>query len=329
MKAYTELTVTGQARRLRALALSALAHYELGTTRLRLITNDMNGIFRVDTLTGEKYILRVSLPEGGHNLAHAQAEVDWLEALASETDLSVPLPLAARDGCRVVSESAPGVPEPRLCALFTWVPGRNLAKVMTPKNLASMGELAAGLHAHAGGYRPRSPGELLHFDRVFPFPEPLVLFDPAYAALMPPARQAVFQQGIAWAGQSIERLAHSGEPMRLLHGDLHAYNVLCCRGRLSPIDFEDLMLGWPVQDIGVTLFHLGDQAASDFRAGYCRRAPWPERFPGEVDSFIAARGIGLANFLLNDPNSRWRAGAEDFLARVEQRVRLCIERSRR
>mgnify|MGYP001412571599 CR=1 FL=1 len=60
--AWQKLTVRGQARRLRPLALAALRQYDLDVVRLRLITNNFNGIFRLDTAAGQKYILRVALP---------------------------------------------------------------------------------------------------------------------------------------------------------------------------------------------------------------------------------------------------------------------------
>ena len=62
MKSFSTLTVLGQARRLRTLALNALQSYDLDVARLRLVTNEFNGIFRVDTTDGQKFILRVTLP---------------------------------------------------------------------------------------------------------------------------------------------------------------------------------------------------------------------------------------------------------------------------
>jgi Ser/Thr protein kinase RdoA (MazF antagonist) len=112
MKPYSALTELGQARRLRPLALNALKPYNLEVRCLRLLTNDINGIFRVDTTDSQKFILRVTLPEGGHNLDHVAAEMDWLAALARDTTLSVPRPLPARDGRLVVEAAAPGVPQP-------------------------------------------------------------------------------------------------------------------------------------------------------------------------------------------------------------------------
>jgi Ser/Thr protein kinase RdoA (MazF antagonist) len=112
-----------------------------------------------------------------------------------------------------------------------------------------------------------------------------------------------------------------GEPMRILHGDLHQWNVRIARGVLSPIDFEDLMMGWPVQDIATTLYYFPAESYSElkdaFQEGYTRHNAWPERHPGEIDSFIAERGVELANFILNDPNPEWRYRAGEFFERVE------------
>lgn len=330
-KPYSVLSVRGQARRLRELALNALAYYELDVVHLRLVTNDMNGIFRVDTRDGQKYILRVTLPEGGHNLDHVAAEMDWLAALVRDTDLSVPRPLPAKDGSLVVEAGAGGVPEARLCAIFSWVSGNDLAEDMSAVNIYKLGELMARLHTHALTFHPLSELFLLRFDRVFPFPEPVVLFDEQFSPLFPAARRAVYERAIVWVQESIDRLKASGEPMRILHGDLHQWNVLNARGVLSPIDFEDLMLGWPVQDIATTLYYFDSRSFVDmysaFQEGYTRHSPWPERHAGEIDSFIAARGLGLANFLLNDPNPAWREKSCEFIERVENRLLGLMERN--
>ena len=91
--------------------------------------------------------------------------------------------------------------------------------------------------------------------------------------------------------------------MRLLHGDFHVWNVLVHRGQLAAIDFEDLMWGWPIQDIGTAfyyLFHRPDFAAvrDGFRRGYEQVSPWPEAEPGDLETFIAGRALVLANDVL-------------------------------
>jgi Ser/Thr protein kinase RdoA (MazF antagonist) len=324
MKTYSSLTLRGQTRRLRLLAFNALPFYNLDVQHLSLVTNDLNGIFRIVTSSGEKYILRVTLPEGGHTLDHVTAEMDWLAALARDTDIRVPRPLPARDGSLVVEAGAPGIPEPRLCVIFSWVPGKDLAGEMSEANVFKMGELMAGLHAHAFTYRPPAGLCLLRFDRIYPFLDPLVLFEETHSALFTPERRATYEKAAAWAQDSIDLLKASAEPMCVIHGDLHQWNVRCRRGVLSPIDFEDLMLGWPVQDIATTFYYFEADGFSGlrtaFREGYSAHRPWPERRTGEIDSFVAARGVGLVNLVLNDPNPAWKIKAEEFVERIERRL---------
>ena len=183
----------------------------------------------------------------------------------------------------------------------------------------------AELHVHALTYQPPAGLDLLRFDRVFPFPEPVILFDESFSIFIPPERCAIYQQAIDWVQSAIDRLKSSGESMRILHGDLHQWNVRYYRGVLSPIDFEDLMWGWPVQDIATTLYYFIDSEQYNsmrdaFQEGYMSFNPWPERYPGEIDAFIAARALGLANFILTDPNPRWNLRAAEFIGLTENRL---------
>jgi len=321
---FYSLSMRAQARRLRALAWNALQHYDLPVTRLRLITNAFNCIFRVDVADGRRLVLRITMPEGGHHRAGTQAEMAWLDALAHETDLTVPRPVLARSGDFVVEAAAVGVPQPRLVTLFTWVDGINIAERLTPENLAHMGSLMARLHQHAETFTPPNAQSLPRFDRVFPFSEPVVLFDPTYASIFPPARATTYRRAQDWAQSAIDRLQASGEPMRILHGDLHQWNVRVHRGQLAPIDFEDLIWGWRVQDIGTSLYYFLDENLDRvwhaFKAGYERLSPWPEQYPGEIEAFICARALMLVNFAIQDPNAYWQESAQRFAEKNEQRL---------
>ena len=47
----------------------------------------------------------------------------------------------------------------------------------------------------------------------------------------------------------------------------------------------------------------------------------PKQYPGEIDLFIAARGLMLANSLLEDVDPEWRAEAPRYFERTEMRLR--------
>lgn len=330
MKAFHELTNRGQAIRLRRMAWAALKRYDLNVERVRLLSNDFNGIFRVDTKDRKKYIVRICLPVGGHSLDMIRSETMWLTALRRDTDLGVPQPLATREGELVATVEVPGVPEPRHCVVFTWVPGSDLADRLTLENLAKLGELAARLHEHAATFTPPEGFRIRTSDSAFPFGEPMVLFDESYRDFLPPGRREVFECALERVQHALDRRYADRQGLRVLHYDLHQWNVKVFRGRLHALDFEDLMWGFPVQDIGITFYYLQGQEEypalrAAFARGYARHREWPEQYPGEIDAFIAGRGLELANFVLQDPNPDWRQRAPAFVERTEVRLRALLD----
>ena len=116
-KPFAGLTELGQARRLRPLAEAALSSYDLEWTRLRLISNGWNCVFRVDTPTGPR-VLRITRPIPGALERSVRSEVEFMSELATNTDIAVPPVLPNRHGELVTLAGAEGVPEARECVVF-------------------------------------------------------------------------------------------------------------------------------------------------------------------------------------------------------------------
>ncbi|MEZ4659802.1 MAG: phosphotransferase [Caldilineaceae bacterium] len=177
MQPFHELTERGQARRLRKLAANALQQYDLDVRGIRLIAVHTNCLFRIDTAAGARYALRIGTP-GEHSLADNLAEVTWLTALRRDTDLHVPIPIANRNGNPITIAEAAGVPEPRRCILFEWIPGRPLDEQITVENYAKLGAIAAKLHQHAASFQPPADFQAMRWDKAFYYPhEPVVIYE--------------------------------------------------------------------------------------------------------------------------------------------------------
>jgi Ser/Thr protein kinase RdoA (MazF antagonist) len=124
----------------------------------------------------------------------------------------------------------------------------------------------------------------------------------------------------------------------VIHADLHQENVKVHRGRLRPLDFYEVIWGYPVQDIALTLYDLryfadcrpyGYGALREaFIAGYASRLPWPEQHRGQIDTLIAGRQLRRANWVLEhetDPFADDPSGAPDPAALVQFFERLEAE----
>ncbi len=327
MRAFHDLTELGRARRLRQVVAAALERYDLEAARLRLMSNDTNGVFRLDTADGRKLVVRVGLGGAiGHSPGQVEAETGWLAALAAEPDLQVAEPLAARDGRRFVRVAVGGVPDPRNVVVFTWLPGRLLEERLDDDTLEAYGMLAARLHRHGRTHRPAEPGAVARYDEVMPFDEPLVILE-AERDLMPPSRRRVFADAVERVAAGIRALQAGGEPMRLLHGDLHPWNVKVNRRGLAPFDFEDLMWGWPVQDVATSLWYLLRRQDYErwkvrFRAGYETVAPWPVPTEDDLRTFLIGRYVVLGNGLVLTPE--WRTEAGRLLRLYEEHLRRLL-----
>jgi Ser/Thr protein kinase RdoA (MazF antagonist) len=309
---FADLTLRGRARRLRALAHAALLRYPLVPRRLRLLSNGWNCVFRLDTDRGP-HVLRITLPGHGHTPASVRSEATYLAALA-ETGLSVPRPVPSEDGALTVEASAPGVPEPRMVTIFRWLPGRPLGDSHEPEHWQAYGALHARLHAFGASWRPPEGFVAGDFDRVFHFPNPVGVWAEDLRG-----HEALFREAQA-ASDELIAAVRARDPVLLTHGDLHKWNVLLHRGRLHPIDFEDLMWVTAAQDLGTSLYYVSrrpDYAAvrDAVRAGYESVAPWPEGTPGEIDALRFARALDLLNVIAADRSDRvvdW----PDFLGRI-------------
>ena len=188
----------------------------------------------------------------------------------------------------------------------------------------------ADLHRAALAFTPPSGFVAPTYDSVYPYELPFVVFEEAGDDLLPARRRDVFAEGRDLVALEFAELIDR-EPMRMIHGDMHGWNVKLNRGRVAVFDFEDMVWGWPIQDIGVALYYYWrrddfDELVAAFRTGYESVAPWPDR-GGELWTVIIARTLLMANDVIVQPE--WRGAAPGIYEVGEERIRDMLERRSR
>ncbi len=332
MRHFDTLTKRGRARRLRSLARQALESYDLDVTRVRLVNNESNCTFRVDTRDAGSYALRVNLP-GMRSAAEIRSELLWQEALWHDTDIPLPRPVRTRTGELVVEARNKRVPEARLCNVSSWVFGRTLSYAKTPENFRKLGVLSARIHAHGRGFQLPAGFAMPTLDTVLPAGRDDVLFDGGQLeTLAPPTQQLVLSIRAALEPE-LGRIYAPGSAPQLIHGDLHWWNVLIYRGHLQPIDFEDYALAFPIQEIAITFFYVlwderFDELLQAFRAGYESISGWPEQRPGQFELLMGQRALDLLNLLMNSPYAEDKEFLVEFVDIVDRVYRTHFERWR-
>jgi Ser/Thr protein kinase RdoA (MazF antagonist) len=322
MRAYDDLTEQGKIRRLHALARKVLEGYDIDPVRLRCIARDTNTTFRVDTADSRTFALRIQADDPETD-SYVATEVAWLEALA-DSGLPVVKVIPATDGSSFVDVEVPGVARARTCVLFSWVAGQTLGGTSTPEEYRSLGVLSARLHDHGEVWSMPDGLEALVWDRVFYYPtEPVVLYEPRFSKHMTPARSRLVRGVEEKADAELARIHRTGSVFPL-HGDLHPWNVHRTRDGLTAFDFNDVMIGAPVQDIAITLFYNRQEPQypdlrAAFEEGYRTVRHWPVESEDQVELLMAARTVNFINYVL-----RTNLAPDDHIPRMTKRIQRVL-----
>lgn len=311
IKPYEELTRLGKIRRLRQIVLKALEEYDFQVEWIKFLTIETNTMFQIRSIDGKRFVLRI-YSEEETTLKENRAEMFWLDSLMRDTDLKVPEPVPRRDGEYITILSVPGVPPDRRCVLFKWIPGRPLENYLSSENYFKLGQTLAKLHDHASTLKSLPPDiQPKKWDQVFYYPDEPVVYDtPQYRDFFPPERVELLEKVIEQADQVFARLFADDDGLILIHGDLHFWNVHCHQGELYVLDFEDINLGYPVQDIAVTLAYGRERDGYDkwkaaFKRGYSSVREWPSENERTIETLVAARTVMFINYVARiDPSPR-------------------------
>ncbi|CAN5879401.1 hypothetical protein BH23ACT5_BH23ACT5_05250 [soil metagenome] len=271
--------------------------YRLPLKDLTHLATHSNALYKADLADGRRLVLRMGEPTA-NTRTNIDIEVAWLMDLARDDQLNLAVPVPAADGRLVVDVVAPEASW--VCVLFTWVPGEALGEGAGTSGYRAMGRLSGRLHRH-GDWRPPDPTLLRRWDQTFYYPEEfeqVVLADPGYDHLFHAVRSEL-NEAVAVTDHFLEHQWSQFTPM-VVHGDLHEWNVHLNLGRAWGIDFEDVMLALPAQDVSVSLYRARgrpdiERLISAFRGGYEEERRWPVGDRTELDGYWAARQVMLMN----------------------------------
>jgi Ser/Thr protein kinase RdoA (MazF antagonist) len=344
MKSYSELTYLGQVRRLGRLAQLAVPFFIPEDVRLTLIQHGENTTYRVDVadtaptnLTDRpyvenRYLLRVH--RTGYQSAESIAsELAWLSALRHQAGLAVPEPVLSLEGAPLVTVSAPGIPEPRVCSLLRWINGRFCDRCK-PGHFGAVGDLMARLHDHAVHWKPPTGFTRRWWDweGLFGDNAGFHLDSDEVWALLPDDYHDMFYAVARQVGQVMLEMGQGPDASGLIHADLHMGNLLFSGGEARPIDFDDCGYGYWVYDFAVALSDWKDSPEwpryhDSLLEGYVQVRPLPEKQLNYLDLFMAARRVSLMLWATDmaQVNSNYRAGLEGWLARYAGRVRQYLD----
>ncbi|GHF49808.1 Ser/Thr protein kinase RdoA (MazF antagonist) [Deinococcus metalli] len=319
---FAALTQRAQVARLRPSALEALRAYPFTVRRLRLLNHGFNTTFRVDTEEGPSYALRINV-NSRRSPQQIGAEMAWLAALAEDTDLCVPVPQPTRDGHLMRELWSPALDRALPVAVFSWLPGPNLGAQATPDQMREVGRAAATLHAHARRWTLPA-GTSLSSLRAPLMDSPNRL--EREHELLTPERREVVSAALARVEAALGRVYAQDTP-RVLHADLHNWNLKWSRGRLSVFDFDDSGVGVPMQDLAISAYYLRpkEELEAELLEGYASATRLPTFAQADYEAVVAGRALVLLNDLLENTTAELRALLPRYVPNSVTKLRHYLE----
>jgi Ser/Thr protein kinase RdoA (MazF antagonist) len=290
-------------------AEQALACYDLSPdSTLRLLNLSENATYAVeDAHTGARSILRVHRKDY-HRPHEIQSELDWLDALRRDGEITVPTVLPARDGRRVVTVDHDGTE--RHVVHFEMVAGTEPDEdTLTVADFQTLGRITAALHDHSTAWS-RPPG----FGRFAWDWEHSLGDQPRWGRWRDAT--GVGEPETRLLGRAADllqrRLTEYGtgpDVFGLIHADLRLANLLVDGGDITVIDFDDCGFGWYFYDFGTAVsFFEDDPAVPEWQdawaAGYRSRRQLPAADEAMLPSFVLLRRMLLLAWMGSHSHSK-------------------------
>lgn len=318
-----------QLEKFHQIANEAIHSYpSLSQSTIQLLNYSENATYLVkNSITGEKYILRVSRP-GYHTKSEIESELIWLKSIDEHSSINVSLPILGGNSEYIQVVKLENTQY--YCTIFTFLKGNAPDEDKESeliRQFENLGEITAQLHEHSVNY-----GAKLHdISRLSWNYETILGKEPKWGRwqdglAITPERAELFQK----VSQKIQfRLNSFGKnPNRygLIHSDLRLANLLVEQEQIKVIDFDDCGFGWYLYDLATSLSFIEHKLfvpalIESWLKGYRKVRHLSKEEELEIPTFIMMRRLQLIAWIGSRENETTRElGSEftesaDFLAK--------------
>ncbi len=293
----------------RAVAEGALAEYGLSeNSALELLNLSENATYAVeDIATGERSILRVH--RQNYHLPHQiGSELDWLDALRADSDITVPTVLPAADGRRVVTVNVNGTD--RHVVHFAMVPGAEPdEETVTVNDFYTLGEITAALHEHSHGWDRPAGFSRFSWDWTHSLGSDGRWGRWQDADGVGADEHRLLDRAEQLLRKRLDEYGSGPDRFGLIHADLRLANLLVDGSTITVIDFDDCGFGWFFYDFGTAVSFIEDDPAlpewqDSWVSGYRSRRPISVADDEMLSSFVLLRRLMLLAWMGTHSHSK-------------------------
>ena len=298
------------------LALEILEQYGVQDCKIQCINFEFNATFCVLTASGEKFALRLNI-NSTREIENIRAEIEWVRSLVPSRLINVPRPIANNNNDFITSTMHQESGRLVYAVMYSWLEGEEIGDSPTLAQLQVVGQTIAQLHLQAQSFQLSSGASLPVFDD---------LLWGAKDFLFGPDSTLTLKDQVSLLAASIEIMKYVGDlfrsnSTRIIHADLHGWNLMWHEGQLHIFDFDDCGFGLEVQDIAIALYYLDtpeqEKALLD---GYKSVSPLPLYSEQNMKALLLQRRLMLLNYLFETKNHEHKAMLPAYLEKTLERV---------
>ena len=324
MASYANLDTDAQVALLTEHATEVLKHYELGQiSEIESINHDYNSTFAVKCADGTRYALRINV-NSPRNTANVLAELEFINHLRVNTDLTFASPIANTSGDFFTVVANEAMNRPLVSVLFSWLEGEELGEEPTEEQLFALGAAMAKMHDAAAGFELSDGAELPNLRDVLWLTDDLLTTE---FSQLSSEEKALVRAALAKIDSVVEGLFER-DSVRLIHADMHGWNLMWHDGAMSVFDFDDCGIGLPIQDLYTALYYLDtpEQDAA-LKAGYESVRPIPDHTEFEAKALLLQRRIILLNYVYETSTPETREILPKYKVETMRRINVFLENS--
>ena len=283
-----------------ALAVEALLHFEMATCGPPILFNlSENATYKVDSITGESWALRLHRP-GYQTEDSIASELAWTFALREAGVATTPIAVRGRNGAFIQRTLKRSSQDERFAVLTKWEKG------VTPEftdllesSFVTLGALTAHMHGHARSWRRPTWFTRQNWDFESSLGDEKPLWGRWRNAIgMTREHENLFDLTVERIGSRLQRYGKSAQRFGLVHGDLRLANLLIDDSCIKILDFDDCGFGWFMYDAATTISfyeHVPQAPAllEAWKAGYRTVAPLAAEDEAEIQTFVMLRRLLL------------------------------------
>lgn len=304
------------------IAQTALKEYNGKFTSIKFFAKETSTVYKLANSESKEFALKI-YDEASGNIDDNLIETLLLQKIQEKGSIKVAELIKNKKGKPVTLFKDSSSNKTYRVSLSKWLKGIDFKSNESEERFYKLGQLVAELHLITKQIIVPESLKPKKWDEVFYFrDEKAIYHNPKYKNLVSSEFKELMDTAIPLFNNRLKKIYKAEKP-QLLHGDLNPWNVKINDNKLSILDFEDAILGQPVQELAILLFYYKQDKIFSYEyvkkwvlEGYISVRNTPNFSDKDIEFFQMARSVNFLNYVLTLKGD-YKKFIEDGLAKLK------------